>query len=359
MGSGLTADVETAVPRLAIVVSCYNYQDYVARAIESVTSQRSADCELVVVDDGSSDDSWSVICRSGVRAFKIPNSGQRAACVFGLDRTSAPFVLFLDADDELKPGSIATILAQLDANVAKLQFAMTRIDRYGNVIGDSFPKLKEFRDFEHVQDRILQSAVYTTPPTSGNVFRRDVCELLREVEYDDAVDGVILYAAPFLGDVVSLPDELCNYRVHDRNHSGSGRPINPSIIQRDMERFVSRTNHLRDVLQRLGRSDELVDPVNTFYYRERQMCLAVETGRRPHISEIAALLLRLWHEAIPPASKVMMMGFYGTVGLLPNSQARILLAHRFKTSSHSKMRLAGMILRSFFPRWVRPAAKTE
>ena len=77
-------------PKLAVIISCYNYELFVERAIRSVLDQGRHDCELVVVDDGSTDGSWDAISRSGVTAFKIDNSGQRAACLFGLDRTRAP-----------------------------------------------------------------------------------------------------------------------------------------------------------------------------------------------------------------------------------------------------------------------------
>src|SRR6266436_10093186 len=124
----------TYSPKLAVVISCYNYESFVERAIQSVLSQGRDDFELVVVDDGSTDGSWDVISRSGVTAFKIENSGQRLACLFGLDKTKAPFVLFLDADDELKPGALGKIVDRLDPGVAKLQFSLTLIDSDGTAI---------------------------------------------------------------------------------------------------------------------------------------------------------------------------------------------------------------------------------
>src|SRR6266576_6894429 len=114
-------------PKLAVVISCYNYESFVERAIQSILNQARDDCEVVVVADGSTDGSWDVIKHSGVTAFRIDNRGQRAACLFGLDRTRAPFVLFLDADDELKPGALGKIIDHLDRDVAKLQFPLTQI----------------------------------------------------------------------------------------------------------------------------------------------------------------------------------------------------------------------------------------
>src|SRR5262249_37593789 len=132
-----------ADPRLAVIITCWNYEAYVARAIESVASQEREDCEIVVIDDGSTDASWGVIRTTGATAYRTENGGQRKACLFGLNRTSAPFVMFLDADDELLPGSLDTIIPKLDHNVAKLQFPLMRIDSEGNVIGDPVPALRD------------------------------------------------------------------------------------------------------------------------------------------------------------------------------------------------------------------------
>src|SRR3984893_15797750 len=111
-------------PKLAVVISSYNYESFVERAIRSVLDQGRHDCEVVVVDDGSTDGSWDAISRSGVTAFKIDNSGQRAVLLSRLDRHRAPFILFLDADDELKPGALGAIIDLLDPGVAKLQFPL-------------------------------------------------------------------------------------------------------------------------------------------------------------------------------------------------------------------------------------------
>src|SRR5690242_13816033 len=128
-------EVMSQNPKLAVVIPCYNYAAFVERAIRSVLDQARNDCELVVVDDGSTDRSWEVIKHTGAKAFRTQNQGARLACLFGLEKTSAPFILFLDADDELKPGALAAITDELDSGVAKLQFSLTRIDAAGNLIG--------------------------------------------------------------------------------------------------------------------------------------------------------------------------------------------------------------------------------
>src|ERR1700730_14461050 len=270
----------TYSPKLAVVISCYNYECFVERAIQSVLSQGRDDFELVVVDDGSTDGSWDVISRSGVTAFKIENSGARGACLYGLDRTRAPFVLFLDADDELKPGAVGKIIDRLDPGVAKLQFPLTRIDADDNVISSALPALGDFRSRDDLVRHVLTRGVYKSPPTSGNVFRRDLCEFLREATYDKFVDGVMVFAAPFLGDIVSISEELGCYRIHGRNDSGLGRMPDAGSLERDINRFLARMQHLSAIIRRLEPDQELVAPRRTFYFREHKVCLDIASGQR-------------------------------------------------------------------------------
>jgi glycosyltransferase involved in cell wall biosynthesis len=95
------------LPKISVVVTCYNCRDYIADAIRSVANQSVRDFECVIVDDCSTDDSVEVITAtlaglddsrfSLVRLGK--NVGQTGATRAGLKRTNAPFVCFLDSDD--------------------------------------------------------------------------------------------------------------------------------------------------------------------------------------------------------------------------------------------------------------------
>ncbi len=314
--------------KLAVVITCWNYELFVANAIRSVVTQLRDDCELVVVDDGSTDASWAVINAEGVNAFRIENSGQRSACLFGLTQTSAAFVLFLDADDELLPGSIEAIMAHLDRGVAKLQFPLIRINQDGDVISGPTPKLKAFRD-RRLIDSVLCTGVYMSPPTSGNVFRRDLCDLLTEVNYENSVDGVILFAAPFFGDVVSLAEPLGRYRVHGRNDSGLGRLPDSKLLRKEIDRFVDRMDHLHRILDRSEFRRELVQANKTFFYLERSFFVAISEGRRASLNAVLELIKVLWQGPYPLKFKTEISFFVLLTAMLPNARARRSVAYRF------------------------------
>lgn len=331
------------VPKLAVIITCFNYEAYVERAIKSILEQKCAACELVVVDDGSTDGSWEAITRCAVTAFKIENRGQLGACLFGLAKTRARFILFLDADDELKPGSLARLIAALDESVAKLQFGLTLIDAESKPIG-SFSSLESFRERERLATEVLRRGVYKTPPTSGNVFRRDVCELLREVDYDKAVDGVVLFVAPFLGDIVSLSEELGNYRVHGLNDSQLGQLPTASLLDRDINRFVARTEHLRSILARVAPGRTLIEPQGAYYYRERNFCLQIVSGRGSPASMLPRLLASLGSEPFSIVQKLALASFFVLGTMLPREPAKALMAYRSRNWSQSMAGLLRVVL---------------
>lgn len=184
---------------------------------------------------------------------------------------------------------------------------------------------------------MLKRGVGKTPPTSGNVFRQDLCELLREAHYDRAVDGVILFAAPFLGDIVSISEELGRYRIHDRNDSGLGRMPDADSLERDINRFLARMEHLREIIRRLEPDQELVDPRQTFYFREQQLYLDIVSGQRPRLTALPGLLSELAGGPFSARNKVAMAIFFLLATMLPNQGGKALLAYRLKAGQRSAL----------------------
>lgn len=101
---------------LSVVVTTFNYAQVVQRAIESVLPQLGAACELLVIDDGSQDETIAVLkgitIPPGARAafYHQTNSGPAAARNVALQYCTGTWVLYLDGDDMLLPGSLDTVL---------------------------------------------------------------------------------------------------------------------------------------------------------------------------------------------------------------------------------------------------------
>jgi glycosyltransferase involved in cell wall biosynthesis len=119
----------------SIVIPAFNREREIARAIRSCLNQDSADFEVIVVDDASTDDTYAVsagICDRRLNLLRhASNRGGNAARNTGVLAAQGEWIVFLDSDDELTPDALKTIgaiAAKADSNVHRLAFMYRRDD---------------------------------------------------------------------------------------------------------------------------------------------------------------------------------------------------------------------------------------
>lgn len=100
---------------VSIVIANYNYARFLPEAVESALAQTHPAVEVIVIDDGSRDDSLAVASRYGVTVLAQENQGVCAARNNAAAHARGKYILFLDADDTLFPDSVARLLARLQA----------------------------------------------------------------------------------------------------------------------------------------------------------------------------------------------------------------------------------------------------
>src|SRR5215212_8886473 len=104
-----------ASPLVSVVIPCYNQAHFLGEAIESVLAQSHPNFEIIVVDDGSPDDTSEVAARyPGVRLVRQENQGLSGARNAGLARSEGEYVVFLDSDDRLLPEALEAHLEHLE-----------------------------------------------------------------------------------------------------------------------------------------------------------------------------------------------------------------------------------------------------
>jgi glycosyltransferase involved in cell wall biosynthesis len=109
---------QTQTPRITVIVACFNDGATLEDAVESALAQEQV--ELIVVDDGSTDDqtaqAFARLKRRGIRVLHQENGGPAAARMAGVEATSARYLIYLDADDLLPPGALTALADALGAD---------------------------------------------------------------------------------------------------------------------------------------------------------------------------------------------------------------------------------------------------
>jgi glycosyltransferase involved in cell wall biosynthesis len=106
------------VPTVSVIMPAYNQRRYVGQAIDSVLSQTFADCEIIVINDGSTDETAQVLAGYGdrIRVVTQANSGPAAARNSGLLIAKGEMIAFLDGDDLWYPEMLASTVSHLQRN---------------------------------------------------------------------------------------------------------------------------------------------------------------------------------------------------------------------------------------------------
>jgi glycosyltransferase involved in cell wall biosynthesis len=214
-GAQVSADhltVSRSDARISVVIPCFNYGRHLVEAVDSVLAQSMDATQVIIVDDGSTDDSRAVARaliaehpEASIRLISQENSGSPGATRnAGIAAAGADFVCCLDPDDKLHPDYLRTCLAALEAN-----------PNAGVAYGD-------FQMFGESQDRVQPSAWSARAELDCNligtaaVFRRraweDVGGYDPDIGYEDWDFWIGMIEHGWEG--VKAPQALWYYRVH-------------------------------------------------------------------------------------------------------------------------------------------------
>ena len=220
---------------VSVVIPNHNYARFLAEAVESVLGQSYPRVELLVVDDGSTDESLEVLRRYGgrLRCISQPRQGVSAARNRGIRESRGELVAFLDSDDSWHQEKLARQVARLDRPaVGMVCCGMEQIDEAGRVLGRSVPTQRG----RLLRDIALLRWTYA-PGGSAALVRRSSLE--RAGLFDEALstsaDWDLWRRIAAHDEIEICPEPLVRYRVH----AGSMH-TNLAAFERDMLRAFDK-----------------------------------------------------------------------------------------------------------------------
>ena len=206
---------------VSIIVNNYNYGALVARAVESALRQDYRNVEIVVVDDGSTDEFRSVLdrYRDRVRLVYRCNGGQAAAINEGVQASSGEILCFLDADDEWLPGKVTEIVRAMrgDPGAVLTYHRLQPINANGQPVLKPIPRTLCSGDLAPRLSRT--GGFWPFPMTSSLSVRRSAWDEAGPIpeELRISADAWLVGVYPFVGRVQALPEILGYYHVHGGN----------------------------------------------------------------------------------------------------------------------------------------------
>jgi GT2 family glycosyltransferase len=340
--------VYDAAPRslVSIVITNHNYGRFLDDAIQSALEQ-SYDCiEVIVVDDGSTDNSRAIISRYHDRVTPVFQAwaGQFAAFNAGVARSHGEIVMFLDADDLFLPHVVAEVARAFRENprISKVQYRLEVIDANGVVTGDFVPSGALRLPSGDLRRHMLRFPDdVRTPPTSGNAFSASVLRQILPIpdipHFRTGAELYLVNVAPLFGPVYSLPSVGGRYRRHGANAYDS-TALNLDRIHAMIRRTAFNREYIRRHANRLAlpstprRNDDILSV--TYVASRMAACrLDCPSRRLPGDSRLRLARLGLVASArrfdLPCHIRALFMAWFIAVSVVPRPLARWLLTQAF------------------------------
>ncbi len=208
---------------VSIIINNYNYGRFLAEAIDSALNQTYSPVEVIVVDDGSTDNSRAIIARYGDRIVPIlkKNGGIASAYNAGFAASSGEIICFLDSDDYFIPTKVELVVQEFQADSEiGWYFNTLRLidDKTNKEIGLTRQHGVGKCDFRNL---VKNGTALYVPPSSGLCFRRSLLAQIMPIPevFRNGADGYPMRAAPVLSPGFMMEQALTIMRIHGDNNS--------------------------------------------------------------------------------------------------------------------------------------------
>lgn len=220
--------------RISVIIPAYNAGKFIGRALDSILGQSLSDIEVIVVNDGSTDNTAEIVAGypdSRIRLVSQENGGTMAARKTGIGLFSGDYVLFCDADDSLRPEALQHLYSaavENDADIVKGKVRSLLVD--GSESGETFP-----HELPYGNDRkgtiLAMWDNNLSHNLAGTLLKRDLLsgELVYFKRLSNGEDACLLYQFAERASVtVLIPEVVVDYFVYP--DSLSHREFNEKIL---------------------------------------------------------------------------------------------------------------------------------
>jgi glycosyltransferase involved in cell wall biosynthesis len=215
---------------VSIIIPTFNRKFMVCKAIDSALNQTYKDIEIIVVDDGSSDNTQELLVqkyRDKIKYFYQENRGVAGARNAGIQESRGEYIAFLDSDDTWMPAKLDAQMKifQSDTDVGLVYCGYTTLDMQGEIVGQVKPACKGMIYYDLVLGNQMGA--------SSVVIKRECVEQIGffQGRYSPAEDYEYWLRISRKYKVDFVEDPLVQYVTHDQGLSQNGRAMEQAVMR--------------------------------------------------------------------------------------------------------------------------------
>jgi glycosyltransferase involved in cell wall biosynthesis len=233
----------TQNPQVSVIIPAYNGEAYIQQAIESVLTQTYRNWELIIIDDGSTDNTRQVWQQYGdkLRYFSQKNQGVAAARNRGILAAKGEFIAFLDQDDWFLPDKLALQMASFDT----LSSIIGIVHSGWRIVNPQGEAISDIESWHGIPELELPAWLLWKPVFLGAMlFRRDWLEFAGgfNCRYHQAPDVDLVLRLALMGcEAAWVRQTTVCYRQHEANASRN-TPLQTAECQAVLDRVFARPN---------------------------------------------------------------------------------------------------------------------
>lgn len=314
---------EMRPPSFTVLMATYNHSSYLSETLHSISNQTNRDFEVVIVDDGSTDDSWSLLQQWSagenpdidVLLVRTPNRGQSAALETGFLQSKGVWICLIDSDDiwlDEKLGRLAqTISNDHTHDCGMVVHPLQIMDEAGRLVGATRPLRARLTDGD-ARNEMRSTGRHVAPATSGIAIRRDVFNQLMPMatrSFKQAADSYLTFGATLITPILAIKEPLAHYRIHS-----GGQYLKRMLSVEGLRQTV---NIQRTIANHFG----MLDTVSRDSYFQRNEFALAKLSKAPFAGVLRAWLnlarATVSDKSFDIPARLLLVAFWSVMGILP------------------------------------------
>lgn len=215
-------------PRLSIIVPVFNLEEFLPNCINSILNQDFKDFELILINDGSTDNSGKICDNYGLRDNRVhvyhqENLGVSATRNSGIEKASGELICFVDGDDELYPNSLTKIIEISVTSKSEMIVAKSFLYHRSQIKNERYEFDDSFLDRAFDGYNLIIEKAYIRGSVCGCIFNREFL-LINKLRFPVGVmigeDGIFISLVHLYAQNISFVDQIF-YLANEREGSAS------------------------------------------------------------------------------------------------------------------------------------------